>query len=108
MQLKKKDTQSQQVKPTYALIIAPSKDFVLEPTGVFLPACSNAFATRECLYMRCTESNCPYRQTKIDANTAVAIPAVPEPTQRTMCQSSAMLMVPTISCITLPLQHTTF
>ena len=38
VQLKKKDTQSLKVKPTYAVIIAPPTDFFLEPTGIVLPA----------------------------------------------------------------------
>ena len=73
VQLKKKGVQSQQVQPTYAVIIAPPKDFTLEPTGLVLPTCLSALATRECLCMRCTESNCPNGQAKLGANTAVTM-----------------------------------
>jgi hypothetical protein len=73
IQLKKRDTQSHKVKPAYAVLIAPAQDVVGEPTSIVLPRDSATSVARECLNLRCTESNCPYRKVKLDAVDAIMV-----------------------------------
>ena len=73
VQLKKRDTQSHKVRPAYAVVIAPASDVGVEPTSIVLPKDSGALVARECLNLRCTESNCPYRKAALDAKDAQAV-----------------------------------
>ena len=67
VQLKKRDTQSHKVKPRYAVVIAPVQDVSHEPIVLALPKVSGKMAVKQCLNLRCTESNCPYRSKALDA-----------------------------------------
>ena len=70
VQLKKRDTQSLRVRPAYAVVITPSGDVTLEPTSLVLPKASATTSTMQCVNLRCTESHCPFRPTKMDAQAA--------------------------------------
>ena len=61
VQLKKRDTQSQRVRPGYAVVITPVKDVSHEPISISLPKVSAKMAANQRLILRCTEANCPYR-----------------------------------------------
>ena len=62
VQLRKRDTQSQLAKPTYAAVfIAPSAFKITEPASITVPKLNKQQVKDEGIVKRCTESNCPYR-----------------------------------------------
>jgi hypothetical protein len=73
VQLERCDTHSHKVKPSYAVVLAPPSDLAVEPTSIVLPKISAGLISKQRIHMRCTESNCPYRKTKVDPADAQAI-----------------------------------
>ena len=67
VQLKKRDTQSHRVKPGYAVVITPVQDVAHEPISLALPRVNTKNAAAQCLNLRCTEANCPYRPKALNA-----------------------------------------
>ena len=70
VQLKKRETQSYRIKPHYAVVIAPVRDVSHEPIVLALPKVSGKIAAEQCLNLRCTELNCPYRLKALDPDEA--------------------------------------
>jgi hypothetical protein len=67
VQLRKEVLQSHTVRPSYAVVLALPGDILEEPTTITLPKCLIA---EQGVNMRCTEANCPYRKTVLDAAAA--------------------------------------
>ena len=67
VQLRKEVLQSNTVRPSYAVVLALPGDILEEPTTITLPKCLIA---EQGVNMRCTEANCPYRKTVLDAAAA--------------------------------------
>ena len=70
VQLRKRDTQSHKLRPSYAVVLAQPADLAAEPTGITLPKCGGSVTADQGVNMRCTEAKCPYRQTALDAAAA--------------------------------------